>query len=244
MRKTIVTFAGPNMRPFLDAFSLPSFKRFADRHNYMLQVTYPERDDADRRTSFAKEVRWGKLSLIRSALEQNDVVLWLDADVLLCRFDTDIIDSLGNDDFQGLVLHSVPFENRISPNTGVWVIRNTDKAFKFLDRVSDVGIPEGRWADQGAVLRVLEWELGDDHYHGAKMPDIPTEFMFGTAWLPIGWNQTYSENRDNPAEYTGRLEVPNPFAIHFSRMSIHDRMKYMREVADRYSHELQSEDIS
>ncbi|MDP3997056.1 MAG: putative nucleotide-diphospho-sugar transferase [bacterium] len=231
MRKTIVTAAGPNMAPVLTTFALPLFASFADRHSYRMQVTYVTEDDADRWSATAKSVRWQKLRLIRSALEQSDVVVWFDADVLICRSDTDIVDLLGTTDYQGLVLHSVPSENRINPNTGVWVIRNTEKAFRFLDTAMEIGIPAGRWADQGAVLRALGWVLGNEHYDGARMPDKPTEFMHGTTWLPIGWNQPYLE------KYLCRPMDPNPFAVHFMGMSIADRMKYMREVADRYANQ-------
>ncbi|MCR4278898.1 MAG: hypothetical protein NUV81_03275 [bacterium] len=109
------------------------------------------------------------------------------------------------------------------------MIKNTEKAFRFLDTAMEIGMPAGRWADQGAVMRALGWILGDEHYEGARMPDTPNEFMDGTAWVPIGWNQPYLER------YLGRPMEPNPFAIHFMGMSLPDRMKYMREVANRYT---------
>jgi hypothetical protein len=227
VRKTIVTAAGPSMATVLTTVSLPSFASFAERHGCRMQATYVTEDDADRLSAIAKSVRWQKLRFIRSALEQSDVIVWFDADVLICRTDVDILDSLGATDYQGLVIHTIPLECRTNPNTGVWVLRNTEKAFRFLDRVSEIGMPEGRWADQGAVLRALGWHLGDGHYHGARMPDAPTEFMEGTAWLPVGWNQPYHER------YAGPTIVSDPFAIHFMGMSIPDRLKYMREVASR-----------
>ena len=144
MRKTIVTAAGPNMAPILTAISLPSFASFAMRHSYKMQVTYVPEDDADRWSAIAKSVRWQKLRLIRSALEQSDVVVWFDADVLVCRTDIDILDSLDATNYQGLVLHSVPSENRTNPNTGVWVVKNTEKAFRFLDAALEIGMPTGR----------------------------------------------------------------------------------------------------
>jgi hypothetical protein len=215
------------MAPVLDTISLPSFTLFARRHGYNIQIHHiAEDDDSDRRGAKAKGVRWQKINFIRSALEHSDVVLWLDADVLICRTDTDILDSLGETDYQGLVLHKVLLEDRINPNTGVWVMRNTEKAFRFLDRVSAIGMPEGRWADQGAVLRALGWFLGDAYYNGARMPNVPTEFMQGTAWLPIGWNQPYLK------KYAGPITEPNPFAVHFMGMSASERLKHMREFSN------------
>lgn len=229
MRKTLVTAAGPSMTQILTQLSLPRFVSFAEQHNYRMQVAYVVEDDADRLSPKAKSVRWEKLRFIRSALEQSDVVVWFDADVLIRRIDTDILDSLGSTDFQGLVLHSIPRENRVNPNTGVWMIRNTEQAFRFLDRVSEVGMPAGRWADQGAVLRVLGWELGNEHYHGARMPDTSNEYLDGTSWLPIGWNQPYAER------YASPQLVSDPFAVHFMGMTVADRWDRMREVMDGLS---------
>lgn len=227
MRKTLVTAAGPNMTPVLTTISLPMFASFAKRHGYKMLATYVTEDDADRWSPIAKSVRWQKLRLIRSALEQSDVVVWFDADILLCRTDVDILDSLGATDYQGLVLHTVPSENRTNPNTGVWVIKNTEKAFRFLDTALEIGIPPGRWADQGAVMRALGWILGNENYDGARIPEVPNEFMHDTAWLPVSWNQPFLE------KYLGRPMMSNPYAIHFMGMSLPERMKYMRETADR-----------
>lgn len=227
MRKTLITAAGPNMASVLADISLPSFSSFAARHGYAVRVKHVTEDDADRLSILAKHVRWQKLSFIRSALAESDIVVWFDADVLICRTDTDILDCLGAHDYQGLVLHAITSENRVNPNTGVWLMRNTPKAFDFLDAVSAIGMPEGRWADQGAVMRALGWVLGDANYHGARMPHASTEFIQGTTWLPVGWNQPYLE------KYAGPGRASNPFAIHFMGMSVHDRLSRMRETADQ-----------
>lgn len=232
--KTIVTTAGPRMFPVLSRFSLESFQRFADVHGYTVKVTLLESDDIARKSEAAKRARWEKIHIIREALMLNDVVVWFDADVIICRTDVDILHSLGPSDYQGLVLHSVPAEHRVNPNTGVWVLRNSEKAFRFLDAVEAVGMPQGRWSDQGAVLRALGWSLGDERYYGAHMPEVPTEFMVGTSWLPIGWNQPHCENRSNPEAYIGRPLVEDPYAIHFMAMTIEDRLKYMGTVTDKF----------
>jgi len=235
MKKALVTAAGPSMLPVLDRFSLQSFKRFAYKQGYSVQVHYLESDDVERKSEAAKRARWQKLRIIRDALMQNDAVLWFDADVFICRTDTDILESLDIADYQGLVLHHVPSENRTNPNTGVWIMRHTAKSFHFLDAVEAIGMPEGRWSDQGAVLEALGWIKGDERYHGARMPAVPTEFMIGTAWLPIGWNQPHCMDRSNPDDYLGRPTVPDPFAIHFMAMTIPDRLEYMGAVVKKYS---------
>ena len=231
--KILITAAGPNMMPVLEGYSLPAFKRFADEHGYTVHVEKLAENSAARKSKAAKEARWQKIRLMRQALEDNDVAVLFDADVLICRFDQDIADNLAPSDYQGLVLHDVPAEQRINPNTGVWVMRRTQKAFDFLAAVEGVGMPEGRWSDQGAVMAALGWIPGDDRYHGARMPEVGSEFLDGTAWLPIGWNQPYMDKRPNPEAYVGRPTVAHPYAVHFMAMTIADRLLVMGDVAQQ-----------
>ncbi len=213
------------MSSVLTTLALPSFSAFAQAHCYKMQVNYVTEDDTDRTSETARTVRWQKLRFIRSALEQSDVVVWFDADVLVCRTDVDILDCLGDSDYQGLTLHRVVKEHRTNPNTGVWVLRNTSKTFRLLDRLTEIGMPDGRWADQGALMRAFGWHLGDDNYQGAQMPDVPTEFMRGTAWLPLAWNQPFHERYTNPDMSR------EPFALHFMGMTVGERMQSMQLAA-------------
>lgn len=225
--KTLITAAGPNMMPILEQFSLPRFERFAQEHSYDLEVTELSDDSLARKDDRAKEARWQKISLLKKALGNSALVVWFDADVLIKRFDEDIADNLSESSYQGLVLHNVPAENRINPNTGVWVMRQCTESFDFLDEVEQVGMISSRWADQAAVMSVLGWPMGDERHHGTYMPTESNDFLLGTGWLPTGWNQPYCENRPNPEAYIGRPLVDDPHAIHFMAMTIEDRMTYM-----------------
>ncbi len=227
MRKTIVTAAGPSMSSVLTGIALPAFSAFAEQHGYKMQVNYLSEDDAERKSELARSARWQKIRIVRSALEQNDVVVWFDADVLVCRTDRDILEHLRDSDYQGLVMHTVIKEDRTNPNTGVWVLRNSAKTFRLLDRLTEIGMPDGRWADQGAVMRALGWQLGDERYHGARMPEVPNEFIEGTAWLPLEWNQPFHERYQNPQM------SDDPFALHFMGMHVDERQQHMREQALR-----------
>lgn len=220
------------MLPILEEFSLPTFQRFADQHNYEVHVEVLPTDCLTRKSPVAKAARWQKMGLLRRLLQNNDVAVWFDADILICRGDEDIATHLGPDDFQGMVLHSVPAENRTNPNTGVWVMRQSQAAFDFLDTVESIGMPEGRWADQGAVMRALGWKLGDENYHGARIPENGSHFINDTAWLPSGWNQPYCDNRPNPEAYVGRPLVENPHALHFMAMTITQRAAVMGAVLE------------
>ena len=231
MNKTILTAAGPHMMPVLENFSLPSFEQFGRRNDYDVTVIRHQNDSLMRKDSLAVAARWQKMKLIKDALATYDIVLWLDADVILQRFDEDPLLYLEEDHYQGLVLHHVPAENRVNPNTGVWLLRREARTFNFLDKIESIGLPEGRWADQGAVMRALDWECGDEHYSGARYPSDDRQ-LDGVAWLPTGWNQPYTLNRPNPEAYEGRPLVSHPHAVHFMSMTIKDRMKEM----DTFNH--------
>lgn len=229
--KVLITAAGPNMVPVLERFSLPAFQRFAEQQGYDVHAEVLPEDSLARKDGKAKDARWQKIPLIRKFLGEYGTAAWFDADVVIRRYTDDIARHLGSNAFQGLVLHHVPAEDRINPNTGVWVFNNSPEAFDFLDTVEEIGMPDGRWADQGAVMRALGWECGDERYHGARIPKDGSRFMAGTTWLPTDWNEPYcGEGRPNPEAYVGRPQAVDPHAIHFMAMTIEDRMKYMGNV--------------
>ena len=215
------------MWPVLQKYTLPSFQRYGVVQGYNVTAHQLATDSRARKDLAAKQARWQKIRIIRQSLQKSSMVVWFDADVVILRTDQDIAIHLKPTDFQGLVMHQVPAEDRINPNTGVWVLRNCPEAFAFLDAAEAGGIPPGRWTDQAAVMRVLEWNCGDERYVGARPPSMPNHFMNSTAWLPTGWNQPYCDNRPNPEAYIGRPLVDKPYAVHFMAMTIADRLKYM-----------------
>ena len=230
----LITAAGPRMRDVLLDLSLPSFERFADRWGYDLRVEELPYDgeaaDAD-----AQRAKWTKIRLLREALDDYSLALWVDADVLLRRYDEDVADHLHPDHFQALVLEHVPYEHRINPNTGVWLMRSGPTASGFLDAVEAAGPQPGPWADQGAVLAALGWERGDERYHWAR-PGAGNSYLAATSWLPVGWNQPYLGRRtgtcyNSSAEsYEGRPSVADPHALHFMGMTPDARYQCMAEA--------------
>jgi hypothetical protein len=224
-KKILVTAAGPNMIPVLEQFTLPSFEKFAEVNDYSINVTQLAADSLLRKHIAAKQARWQKIEIIRKALHHNDVVAWFDADIVITRSDTDILEDIGNDDFQGLVLHDVPAESRINPNTGVWVMKNSELSFEFLDHIEEIGMVSERWADQAAVMKGLGWNMGNDRHYGALPPSKINNYLEYTSWLPVGWNQPYCDDRPNPAAYAGRPLVDRPHAVHFMAMTIPERLK-------------------
>lgn len=188
-RKLLVSAAGQTMAPLL-ALSARTFQAYAYRHGYDLEV-HAIRDDGDRSSDLVRAAKWRKVSLLRSALDRADIVLWIDADAAIRRFDRDIADELPTDSFQGLVLER--FTDRCNPNTGVWLLRGSGSARCFLDDVLATGQLAHSWADQATVCHLLGWELGDHHGRGAR-PRRTTRHRAGTTWLDRTWNDVGAED--------------------------------------------------
>ena len=232
----IVTAAGPTMRAVLHELALPTFCRFAERWGYDVRAV-DVAVDGEGANEAAQDAKWLKVRLLREALSEYSTALWLDADVLLMRTDEDVADHLHPDHFQGLALEQVPFEHRVNPNTGVWLMRSTPESFAFLDAVTAAGRQPGPWADQGAVLAALGWRRGDEQYHWAG-PGAGSPFVLGTSWLPPSWNQPYLQGRtpegsynSSVQSYASRPQVPNPHALHFMGMTPKARWEHMRSNA-------------
>jgi len=231
LRKVIVTAASPRMWHLVERYSLPTFRRFADRFAYEVLASRLDDDGAsdDRRATNA--TRWAKLPLLRQALESYDTVVWFDADVMICRFDDDIASHLAPDKFQAFAIEQVPQDRRINPNTGVWVLRSGRRAVRFLRSVERAGQQRGPWADQAAVMKVLGWDRGGSIYHGAG-PGAGSRHLRGTGWLPPSWNQIYSVPAEDAKSVYAVPRVQEPHALHFAGMSIEAREPLMRQTLD------------
>ena len=237
-RGAIVTAAGPQMRAILEHLALPTFQRFARRWGYAVLAEELSTDGAGADPA-AQQAKWAKLRLLREALASFPLALWLDADILLTRDDEDIASHLHADHFQALALEQVPYEHRVNPNTGVWLLRSCPAAFAFLDAVSTAGPQPGPWADQGAVLAALDWDRGDQRYWWAR-PGRGNQFLAGTSWLPPGWNQPYLDGRtdedvynSSARSYADRPVVSHPHALHFMGLSPAARYRHMAVVAKK-----------
>ncbi len=100
LRKAIVTAAGPRMWHLLERYALPTFWRFADRFAYDVLPSFLDDDGRSEDRRATNGARWAKLPLLREAAESYDIVVWLDADVMICRFDDDIASHLAPEKFQ------------------------------------------------------------------------------------------------------------------------------------------------
>jgi glycosyltransferase involved in cell wall biosynthesis len=230
-RKAIVTAAGPRMWRLLERYALPTFWRFADRFAYDVLPSFLDDDGQSDDRHATNAARWAKLLLLREAVKDYDIVVWLDADVMICRFDDDIAFHLAPEKFQAFALEQVPQDQRINPNTGVWVMRGGRQAGRFLRAIEKAGQQRGPWADQATVMKVLGWHRGGQIYHGAG-PGAGSRFLHGTGWLPPSWNQLYAVPGEDVTSVHAVPRVPEPYALHFAGMSIDEREPVMRRTLE------------
>jgi hypothetical protein len=228
----LICAAGPHMRAVMHDLAAPTFRRYAARWGHEVEITDLGVDGVGAGVA-AQAAKWQKIALLRSALIRFPLAVWLDADVLLLRDDDDVVSHLRHDNFQALAIEQVPAEHRINPNTGVWMLRSCPESFAFLDAIEALGPQPGPWADQGAVLAALGWDRGDANYHWAG-PGRGNDYLVGTSWLPVGWNQPYLTGRidtelynGSSATYVDRAVVPKPHALHFMGMTPTARYEHM-----------------
>lgn len=176
------------------ACSEPTFRRYAEIFGYDLLINRQITDGKEYESQETQSARWAKIDCIKSALSTHDVVVWMDADVMITKFDRDIIEDFPETCFHALALEL--FSYRFNPQTGVWILRRDDMTTDFLAQVEAKSrIPELRdhiWADQAGVSAALGWEVVDKRVSATGRSEArPVHFspyLARTGWLSPEWN--------------------------------------------------------
>jgi hypothetical protein len=174
MSKVIVSLGtGPQSR--LLHIAARSFRRYARRHGYELAL-HTELVDATR------PAPWSKVVLLRELAARHDVLVWLDADLVIVDPTTDIADELEDGRFLYVVEHQTK-EGRM-PNSGVMLLRGGAKTIAFLDEVyAQEDLVNHRWWENAAICRLLGYRLDPI---GAGLPTpLLTEH---TKFISPRWN--------------------------------------------------------
>lgn len=183
--KVITTFAFGSQRSLLDV-CLPTFARYAEIHGYDLYV--PAESSLATPTPGSRPYPWGKIPLILSLLERGyDTVLWLDADVVVRRYDKDILVDASPSPIN-VTVHRTG--DGAVPNTGVWIVRNTALDFLRSLWALDSFRRSSCWWEQAAVISALG---GDPDAASVSVPE-------GPLWseLPYEWNPHIADDRGVP----------------------------------------------
>jgi hypothetical protein len=182
MTKVIASLGtGPQSR--LLALAARSFKRYAARHDYSLKLATETLDPA-------RPAPWSKIVLLRRLASEHELVLWLDADLVIVDPSLDIASELTDGRFLYLVEHLTK-EGRM-PNSGVMLLRGGEQTVRFLDDVyAQSDLIDHRWWENAAICRLLGYELDPIG------PGAPTELLRErTKLISPRWNSI----PDAPAE--------------------------------------------
>jgi len=174
MTSILLTHATGDASRILD-MTEPVFADYAARHGYTLRAV---RTDSVAPLSS----HWNKIALIREALAEADLVVWMDADVLV-RDVRDIAETLPLDAAHGLCIEET--EQGIGPNTGVWVLRPHERTLQLLDEVWALGPISGAVLNDQA--RVSE-RLGFSWAPQRLRPLRGSPYLESMAWIPSRWN--------------------------------------------------------
>lgn len=201
MRKAIVSLgAGPQTR--LLSLAARSFRPYAQRHGYELFL-HTELADQDRPAS------WSKVPLLRALADTYDLLLWLDADLVIVDQRVDIASELANGRFLYMVEHATPAGRM--PNAGVMMLRGGPETISFLDEVyAQDDLIDNRWWENAAICRLFGYEL--DPVGPGRPTSLLTEH---TKFISGRWNSI----PDAPS--------PSPSIRHYPGYSLKVRTAFM-----------------
>lgn len=202
------------------AKTIPAMQKYAEQFGF----DFAEHID----TPLDFSPSWAKIVLAKQKFsEGHEGVFWLDADALLRRYDEDIRIHLRDDrDFyfvkEAHPIPGTPSQARL--NSGVWMMRNTPLASRFLETCLARGNIEGdEWWDQAAMIETFGFHSMFPRPPAHK-PDKPTEYAARLHWLPTRWNNCMGFDAE-----------PNAIVHHFIGAGMRGKLAFieMDEAFDR-----------
>jgi hypothetical protein len=158
----------------------------------------------------ARPAPWSKIVLLRRLAAENELLLWLDADLVVVDTTVDIASELEDGRFLYLVEHTTA-EGRM-PNSGVMLMRGGSETIAFLDEVyAQEDLVGHRWWENAAICRLLGYGLDP------VGPRDPTPLLLEhTKLISPRWNSIPSAPAANPRirHYPGySLKVRGAFML-------------------------------
>ncbi len=202
MRKALVSLGtGPQAR--LLRLARTTFAPYARRHGYDLHLQTEVLDPS-------RPAPWSKVVALQRLQERYDVLVWLDADLMVVDGRRDLAADLGEGAVLGLVEHRLR-DGGVMPNSGVMALRTGPDCAAFLQAVWDQeDLVDHRWWENAAICRLLGYELEPQR----RGP--PTPWRERTTLLDPRWNVTH----DAPA--------PRPHRIrHYPGYKLRTRAAFM-----------------
>jgi hypothetical protein len=205
--------AGPHAE--LLAISRPTFQAFARRHGYEL-ITSAQ-------NTTGRPPAWAKVPMLREAVDDYELVVWIDADAVIVDDSRDIAGELERD----LALARHRRGDQLVPNTGVMVLRSGAFARKLLDEMwAAKRFIHHPWWENAALLHLFGYDLPAAlepglrgrlrRLTGRRLAQVrPSPYEHGVQFLPPEWNSVYP---DRPA---------HPRIVHFPGVPLEERIREM-----------------
>lgn len=116
MKKVLTSFGFGSQSKLLN-ISIPTLLKYSQIHDYDLFIPNEVFFSA---ATKERHYSWWKIELISKLFNNYDNILWIDADVVVCNFDTDIFSEMDQDSHVGMVVHKTNIG--YVPNCGVWTL--------------------------------------------------------------------------------------------------------------------------
>lgn len=189
MNKKVLTSFGFGIHSKLLSIAAPTFAAYANKFNYDIFIPSENFFSA---SSKEREHSWWKIELIKKLFDTYDQILWIDSDVLICRFDKDIFDDFEKESHVGMVVHDVNIGK--VPNCGVWLLDK--KCLSWFDELwKHNNLPRSYgWWEQDAMLHLLGIDSGTDNII------LPDTFPIPWTQLDYLWNPHVHDKRGMPKD--------------------------------------------
>jgi hypothetical protein len=172
MRKALVTIAIGSHFDLLK-LSRPALELFSARHCYELIIETELRDPT-------RPASWSKILAIQAALENHDIVFWIDSDAIILRTDIDVVSVLNEDTHFAWVNHG----DGMGHNAGILVLRRAAPVFSFLSEVYEqYDLIDHTWWEQAAIMRLFALR-----HHSIPSPRSCPPNDLNVQVLGVEWN--------------------------------------------------------
>lgn len=174
MSGRVIASLGAGPQESLLRLARRTIEPYAERHGYELSLHTQVMDSS-------RPAPWSKIRILRELVERYELVVWLDADLVIVDARVDIASELEEGRFLYLVEHR--HSDWSMPNTGVMMLRGGAEAARFLDETWSLErYVDHRWWENAAVCELLGYELDPPR------PTRSTPLLEQTKLISPRWN--------------------------------------------------------
>lgn len=179
IRKALVTGANEAFREVIEVTE-PAMIRYAKTHGYEF---YRIDEDTEGRVA-----SWMKVPALRRLIRHYDAILWVDADVVIRRFDADIMDDMPKWAKIGVAIQDT-LEGEI-PNDGVLVLKSAKVIREFLkDWWNNEAHKRSKWNCNANFQHLIGYSINPP-----VKCERHTKYSRYAAYLPGEWNMLASQS--------------------------------------------------